>query len=191
MRDAVAQLEKDIAEIRQAAQQQADKITFGVTEEKNKSLDILVDQSLKIANIIYIHAFLNKDSVLLSKVNVNKSMFYNTHANDALTLANNIIAIANSHADIIKDLGIDQVEIDNLQNAINNFTPQIQKPQITMEERKVFTTNLKTLFASADSVIYDLLDKYITLFKSSVPDFYLQYKAARNIITLGRRNSKN
>jgi hypothetical protein len=176
----VAKVGAKIVEIRQVRQQQATKTTYGVTEEKSNAFDIMVSESIKTANVVYIHAFLNNDVVLKSKVNINKSMFYGVHANEALILASNIADIAENHVDHLKEHGIDQTEINNLRNAITNFTAFIQKPKITKEEHKVLTSNLKTLFSETDSLIYDVLDKYITLFKSSAPDFYLKYKAARN-----------
>ncbi|MDR1180564.1 MAG: hypothetical protein LBL13_01095 [Bacteroidales bacterium] len=190
MVNALELLEKGIVEIQQASQQQAENNTYGLAEEKNKEYEGLSEQAIKIANILYIFAFINKDYVLKSKVNVNKSMFYNTRDNDVIILANVIAAEAEKHIDEIKDYGIDQTEIDILKNAIATFTTHIQKLQTTKKERKVATTNLKFLFAKVDSVVYDLLDKHITLFKSSAPDFYLQYKAARNLIEMRRKKQE-
>jgi hypothetical protein len=46
------------------------------------------------------------------------------------------------------------------------------------------------LFAETDSVLYDRLDKLVTLFKTSAPDFYALYRNARNIIDTAKRSRK-
>lgn len=188
MVEVVKQLETLIAEIRKMAENQAKKTTHPITEEKSIALDLLVEQAIKIAKVVYIFAFMNKDRILAARVNVNKSMFYNAHNNDVVTLANIIATEAETYAEDIKAYGIDPIEIDNLKNLISQFTALMQKPKVTAEERKVVTTNLKALYAATDSLLYDLLDSYILLFKSSTPDFYLQYKAARNLIIARKRD---
>jgi hypothetical protein len=52
----------------------------------------------------------------------------------------------------------------------------------TIGERKQKTTNLAQLFAGLDSTLYDRLDKLLVLFKHSAPEFYGEYRTARNII---------
>ena len=52
----------------------------------------------------------------------------------------------------------------------------------TIGECKQKTTNLVQLFAGLDSTLYDKLDKLMALFKQSEPDFYDEYRTARNII---------
>jgi len=60
----------------------------------------------------------------------------------------------------------------------------------TIGERKQKTTNLMQLFASLDSIFYDKLDKLMVLFKQSRPDFYDEYRTARNIIFPNEGKSK-
>jgi hypothetical protein len=52
----------------------------------------------------------------------------------------------------------------------------------TIGERKQKTTNLAQLFAGMDSTLYDRLDRLMVLFKQTNPDFYGEYRTARNII---------
>jgi hypothetical protein len=54
----------------------------------------------------------------------------------------------------------------------------------------VYTGNIKQLFAETDSTLYDRLDRLVTLFKTSSPDFYALYKNARNIIDTAKRSRK-
>jgi len=60
----------------------------------------------------------------------------------------------------------------------------------TIGERKQKTSNLTQLFAGLDSTFYDKLDKLMVLFKQSQPEFYSEYRTARNIIFNDERKSK-
>jgi len=188
--DSVGQLEGAVSAIRQGAQQQAGTTTQGYTAKKSVALDRLAQQSLKVADVIYVYAFRNNNQPLLRKVSVNKSSFYRGHDNDALTLAKNIAVEALSHISELTDYGIDSVELLALQEAIAGFESLISKPQTVTGEHKLYTGNLKQLFAEADSILYDQLDKLVTLFKVSAPDFYTLYKNARNVIDTAKRNKK-
>jgi hypothetical protein len=58
-------------------------------------------------------------------------------------------------------------------------------------ERKVYTDNLRELFVTADSIVYDKLDKLIRLFKTSSPDFFALYGNARNVVNTAARKRKS
>jgi acetolactate synthase regulatory subunit len=186
----VRQLEEIIAVIRQTAQQQAGIITQGFTVEKNKAINQLVAQCMKVVNVLYVYAFRNNNQQLLSKMSINKRMLYNRHDNEILTLAKNIAAETANHISMLMDYGLESSELDILNENITAFENLISKPQITVGERKIHTENLKQLFSEADSILYDQLDKLVTLFKTSDPDFYNLYNTARQIINTSKRSKK-
>ncbi|MDR2407186.1 MAG: hypothetical protein LBE13_03615 [Bacteroidales bacterium] len=186
----VTQLEELISIIRQTAQQRAGIITQGFTVEKNKTINQLILQCMKVVNVLYVYAFRTDNQQLLSKMSINKRMLYNRHDNELLTHAKNIVTEATNHISMLKDYGLESSELDTLNEIIAAFENLINKPQITVGERKIQTANLKQLFAETDSILYDQLDKLITLFKTSDPDFYNLYKTARNVINTGKRSKK-
>jgi hypothetical protein len=186
----VQQLDDNITAISQNAGQQSGTIPKGATAEKMIAIDSQAQESVKVANALYVYAINAGDQILLSKVSVNKSMFYNGHDNDALILAKNIAAEAHNHAQELSEYGIDEVAIKALDEAIAGFEQVINKPMATIGEHKLYTDNLKQLFAKTDSVLYDRLDKLITLFKTSSPEFYFLYKSARNVINTAKRSRK-
>jgi uncharacterized protein (UPF0335 family) len=188
--DLVAKLNSVLVSIRETAQQQA-KITIeGYSAEKQKVFEDVISYSIKIANAMYVLAFDKNDKVLLSNMSINKSMFYHVHANDVFTLATNIITEAKKHVSELKDYGIEENDFILLEEAVSTYKNYINRPQIVREEHALYTKNLKELFSEADSILYDQLDKLIVLFKTSSPNFYFSYKAARNIINFSKRNRK-
>ncbi|MDR0604287.1 MAG: hypothetical protein LBG80_08315 [Bacteroidales bacterium] len=190
MVDLVETLNRVLTSIRETAQQQAKVSIGGYSAEKQKTLEEVIAGSVKIANAMYVIAFDKNDKVLLSSMSINKSMFYHGHANDALTLATNIITEAKKYTSELREYGIEDNDFIQLDEAISNYKNFINRPQIAKEERALHTKNLKELFSEADSILYDQLDKLIVLFKTTSPDFYFSYKTARNIINYAKRNRK-
>jgi hypothetical protein len=191
MVESVNNLDNLVFAIRQTAQQQASVIPKGFSAEKQKAIENVVTPSIKVANVLYVYAFNKGDQVLLSKVSINKSSFYRIRGNDVYTLAKNISSEAKNCISELAYYGINEQDVNLLDEAISVYEGFINRPQIVKEERVKYTKNLKELFVDADSLLYDQLDKLIVLFKTSAPDFYFAYQTARNVIETGRRNRKN
>jgi hypothetical protein len=114
-------------------------------------------------------------------------MFYNIHNRATLTLAKIIVAEAKNSNEALVEYGISEIDITDLDAAIAQFEKLIDAPSGVIGERKMYTENIKTLFVTADSIIYDKLDKLIRLFKTSSPVFFTLYGNARNIINTAAR----
>jgi hypothetical protein len=162
----------------------------GATKEKSSAIDNLVELSLKVANPLYVYAFDINDNRLLKKVNVNKSSFYRDHDQAALTLAKIIVAEGKDHSEALLNYGITDADITALDAAITQLDELITAPSGVIGERKMYTGNLKELFVTADSIIYDKLDKLIRLFKTSSPEFFTLYSNARNVVNTAVRKRK-
>lgn len=190
MKVIIGQLDDIIVAINQTAQQQAGTITQGFTVEKNITINLLAEHCMKIVNVLYVYAFRNNDRQLLSKMSINKYMLYSKHDNEILRMAKNIALELENLLPMLSEYGLDpHADLTMLNKIIAGFESLINKPQITVSERKIHTTNLKQLFVEADSLLYDQLDKLVSLFKASAPDFYNLYKTARNVIHTGKRSS--
>jgi hypothetical protein len=187
----VNELEAMVSTIQSVIQQQTGTTSKGVTKDKSYVFDRLVEYSLKIANSFYVYAFDTKNNSLLEKVNVNKSMFYRNHDQTALALAKIIIDEAKVHSVDLNNYGITTADIAELDSVITQFDGIINTPSGVIVKRKSHTSNLRELFVTADSIIYDKLDKLITLFKTSSPEFFTLYGNARNIVNTSARKRKN
>ncbi|MDR2680221.1 MAG: hypothetical protein LBC47_05360 [Tannerella sp.] len=189
--NAVTELKQQVMDIQSVRQQQTETVPKGTTKDKSSAIDRLAELSLKVANPVYVYAFETQNNSLLQKVNVNKSMFYNIHDRAALTLAKIIASEAKNRNEALREYGISETDITELDEAIVQFEGLIDSPSGVIGERKMHTENLRTLFVRADSIIYDKLDKLIRLFKTSSPDFFALYGNARNIVNTAARKRKD
>jgi hypothetical protein len=186
----VGDLRERVERILKVAKQQTETSSKGITEEKSSITDRLVESSMKVASPLYVYAFKIDDKNLMLKANVNKSMFYNAQDRAALTLAQIIADNANTHGDALRDYGVSNADRAELDAVIVQFREQIASPQGEIGKRKAHTNTLRETFVSADSIVYDQLDKLMIPFKTSSPEFFQLYSNARNIVNTAARRRK-
>jgi hypothetical protein len=175
-------------EIRQI-EQKRDISTIKVASlEKGDNEGNLLNFTIKVSNALYVYAFEQKDQSLLMQASINKSFFYRSEGNKKLSLAKNILQYALGVSQNLSSYGVTDEMLDNLQKSILSYEESIVKPRDAMVEQKNYTFNLRSLFAAADSILYDKMDKLIVMFKDTEPDFYNEYKSARNIIRTSIRH---
>ena len=182
MVSAVAALNTDINNIREVARQQKEVNVSAATMEKRAAERKMIVPCVEIANKLYVIGFLTDNTELITLQGICEHSFYNVSGNTAYLLARRVLNLATKHAEQLKDYGITENNIEETEQAIDAFQAIIAKPMDTIGERKQKTTNLAQLFAGLDSTFYDRLDKLMIMFKQPKPDFYGEYRTARNII---------
>jgi RNA-binding protein YhbY len=182
MISAVAALNKDIENIREVVKEQGAVNVFASTLEKRAAEKNMITPCVKTANALYVIGFTSDNKELITLQDTNYYSFYRTSHNAALALVKQILDLAKQYAKQLGEYGIKEDKLKEIDKAINAFQTIIAKPMDTIGERKQKTTNLAQLFAALDSTFYDRLDKLMVLFKQTAPDFYGEYRTARNII---------
>ncbi|MDR2408406.1 MAG: hypothetical protein LBE13_09900 [Bacteroidales bacterium] len=185
----LSELTIKVNEIRQTEQNQAKTMVQSASLEKGDYEDLMVALALKISNALYVYAFENKDQPLLSLMSINKRTFYACEGNKKLRLARTVYESGAGVLDLVGSYGVTIEMIEDLHQAIVGYEANLVKPRDTIVVHKNYTHQLKLLFADADSLLYDKLDKLIILFKDT--DFYNEYKFARNIISTSIRHKKD
>jgi hypothetical protein len=188
--NAVNELNIRVSDIQSVTQQQTETSSKGATKDKSTSIDRLVELSMKVANPLYVYAFDTKNNSLLEKVNVNKSTFYRNHDQAALTLAKIIAVEAKTYSEALRDYGVNDTDISELEAVISQLEGLINTPSNVIGERKLYTSTLREVFVAADSIVYDKLDKLVILFKTSMPEFFTLYSNARNVVNTAVRKRK-
>ncbi len=186
----VAALKTDVAAIREMEELQRNVSVTGVSQSKQSVEDRLVALTMQVANGTYVFAFSTGNEELQKQSSLNKSLLYRAEGNALLSQAKNVSKNARANVEKLEDYGVTSAMLTELDSVIAEFETVLTKPRDTTVERKVYTDSLPKLFAAADSILYDKLDKLVTLFKSSAPEFYSAYKAARNVIDTASRKKK-
>jgi hypothetical protein len=188
---AATELSANIADIREAETAQ-DSVSVPVsTSEKREAEGRMIDRCVKVSNALYVIGFSTGDKSLIVLSSLSPASFYRLEDNAKLSLANKVYNQAMTQAAALADYGYDAAALEDIHTAIERYHSLIAQPMDTICLRKQKTTDLKHLFAKLDSILYDRLDKLMVLFKDSNPDFYGQYRTARNVIDTSARHKKN
>ncbi|MDR2148728.1 MAG: hypothetical protein LBE91_19990 [Tannerella sp.] len=182
MTAAVAELNAGVANIRDTQKEQETAGVSASTLKKREAERKMIEPCVRIANALYVIGFTTGDKELITLQGTSENSFYNTTGNNALALARRISDLAQARISELQTYGVEDTEIAALGTAIEAFQTLIAKPMDAIGERKQKTSNLAQLFAGLDSALYDKLDRLMVLFKHSAPEFYGEYRTARNII---------
>jgi hypothetical protein len=189
--DFVTELKEVTRQIEEMARKQSKTIVKGATGEKSNAETVLVTETVKVANILYSLAMKTGNYSLLSKVTITKSMMYRAANNETVSIARSIAVEADAaDARALEYYGIDSAVLDSLNAAIAHYETLIAKPRAVVSASKTATANLIHLFARADAILNDHLDKLMSRFKTPAPDFYAIYFNSRNVINTAARSRK-
>jgi hypothetical protein len=187
---AVAALNADIANIREAQKERSAVNVPASTLDKRTAETQMIQPCVKIANALYVIGITTGNKDLITLQGLSENSFYRLSDNASLALARRIYDLTSEYNADLEPYGITKDEILALARVIETFHTMIAKPMDAIGERKQKTANLKQLFAALDSTFYDKLDKLMVLFKQSNPEFYGEYRTARNIIFNVERKKK-
>ena len=179
---AVATLKDDVENIRATQTERVGVNIPASSLEKKDAKTLMVELCMEAVSSLYIIGFENEHKELITLYGISEYSFYSKTNNAILALAKQILVLAKKYATELIPYGIDAAELTAIEKAIENYNSLIAKPMDTIGEKKQKTTNLVQLFAKLDSTLYDKIDKLMVLFKKPNPEFYDEYRTARNII---------
>lgn len=156
--------------------------TTGITTDKTSRKKTLARMAADIAGIIYAYASATKNDALKAEVNYNFTKLLGTRDDQLAPRCQNIHAKAAENLADLKDYGIAQAKLDQLQTAIDDYKSATPKPRTAVSQRKTLNTNLRRLLKEADEILKERMDKLVANFKTDHPDFVAQYESNRIII---------
>lgn len=164
--------------------------TIGVTENKQKEKDEMIQKTIEIASVVYAYAAKIKDNELRQKVNYSPSTLQDKRDTELKDICQLIHDEANTVISYIADYGKSSADLVKLQKEINDYTDILAKPRTAVGTKATATTKLVELFQNSDDLLNNQIDKLIISYQNTSPKFYQQYQSARIIINLGE-NTKD
>ncbi len=178
--------ETTVANIDSQRQVQEGKTT-GITENKQKEEDEMIQITLEIASAVHAYASINDDNELRNKVSYSPSYLLNSRDNILKDICQLIHDEANKVIANLADYGKTADDLTQLQKEIDDYAAILAKPRTAIGTRATATTHLVELFKQCDDILKNRLDKLMVSYKNSEPVFYQTYQSARNIVDLGAR----
>ena len=178
---AVTSAKAGTAEIRgRSGKQQAP--TEGVTEDKEQMRDDLEEKLSVVADALAALAEETKNAELAAKVELNRSVIDRLSASDLKLAAERVLEATAQNLVALADYGITATEQTDLAGAAELFANKKEKPREAIVGRRVETLSLPEAINRVRSIFRNQIDKMMTGFKRTEPDFYTGYFASRVIV---------
>lgn len=160
--------------------------TTGITENKQKEEDEMIQASVEIAAAVYAYAPKIDDNELKQKVNYTPSDLLRSRDTILKDICQTIHDEANTVITDLADYGKTPADLAQQQKEIDDFTAILTKPRTAIGTRATATTKLVEHFQQGDDLLSNQLDKLMVNYQTSNKAFYNKYHSARIIVDLGR-----
>jgi hypothetical protein len=178
---AVTDARDGIALIRDAAARQ-ELPTGGITDEKAQARGQLEDLALEIADSMAAFAAKGSDAALSVDVHVSRSSLDQAQDDNLVQTAERIRDAANTNLGSLADYGVTKSEVQALSDAITAFSGMKTAPRTAKATKSGATSSIASLVQKTRSVFRNQLDKLMTPYRRTNPEFYTGYFAARTIV---------
>ncbi len=169
-----------------ASAQQEEQVTKGIATDKKVSKKTLAQFGADVAAPIFAYASSINDNTLKEQVNFSFSDLLAAKDELLPVRCQNIHDAGVAHLLALADFGITAPLLASLQTTIIAYKLKVPTPRNAAADKKTIRLNQKNLFAATDLLLKEQMDKTLSGFKATNPDFVNTYKANRVIIDPGK-----
>lgn len=156
--------------------------TTGVTADKDIARNALEEATLAIADQLSALAAKTQDMDLSAQVEMTKSSLDQLLDSDLEQTAERVSSLATTNIAALADYGVTAADVTALDALRTDFAGIKTAPRQATSERVVATATVAAAIRKMRSIFRNELDKMISMFKKTTPDFYNGYFAARVIV---------
>lgn len=157
----------------------------GATGDKNEVRSDFEDQILIIADQLSSLAAKNNDQTLGAKVDWNVSALDKLNDDELEATGQSVSALGTANLAALANYGIVAADLTALDALVTKFHGVKTDPRALIAGRKGETDTIPDLIRATKSLLRNQLDKQMTRFKKSHPEFFAGYRAARVIVDRG------
>ena len=154
----------------------------GITADKGNAKQHLARTTSDFADIISAFASATKNATLKQEVNYSYYKLTRLRDESLVPVCRIIYTRADENLDALRDYGITPQKLTLLDTAINDYAAKSPKTRTAVANRQAHNANLRELFKQADDILKNQMDGLMKNFRTSHPDFYNAYFAAREVI---------
>ena len=179
---ASAALDEIVTGILASQRQQADK--EGLAQEKSAVRAGLAEAAHEIASLAHACAVEHGLDAIAKRTDLSLSDVQAGTEAQFIDRCKGILADAQELTDDLGDCGTTAAKVNALGKLIDSFEKVKPKPRRGVAVSSSATKRLPVLFRQAARLLRSRVDRLMVPFKSSQPDFYGEFKAARKIVNL-------
>lgn len=163
----------------------------GVTAAKNDLRKKTTEKARVLIGALKAFSLFNGSADLAERVDVTQSDLNQMGHLMFKNQLDAILLLCTEHLSELSDYGVDQVKIDELQVLRDECAEVFGTPRQAIVDRKTVTESIRQRVISLDALLKKGIDALMISFKSTAPDFYFHYKAARVIVDLKGKSGPN
>lgn len=154
----------------------------GATQDKAGTRNALEDVLFLMCEALGALAHISNDQDLLALTDITRSGIDKLDSEGLSNRAALVLAQANEKKTELATLQVTQANIDELDQALQNYNTAKAGPRQATVTRVAQTESLSTLIREANDILRNRIDKMVNLFGRSNPQFVSSYQAARVIV---------
>lgn len=154
----------------------------GATQDKAGTRNALEDVLFLMCEALGALAHISNDQDLLALTDITRSGIDKLDSEALSNRAALVLAQANDKKTELATLQVTQANIDELDQALQNYNTAKAGPRQATVTRVAQTESLSTLIREANDILRNRIDKMVNLFGRSHPQFVSSYQAARVIV---------
>jgi len=163
-----------------AAQKQ--ETPTGATQDKADARDALEDVLFLACEALGVLAHTTSDQDLLALTDVSRSSLAKFDAEALSNRAALVLAQVNTRKTELATFQVTEANIEELDQALQDFNEAKSGPRQATTSRMVQTESLPALVRDANDILRNQIDRLMSLFSRTHPEFVSNYRAARAIV---------
>jgi Carboxypeptidase regulatory-like domain len=180
----MAALKTTVTAITTTVQQQLQAIK-GHTQGKAEGRQALCTFANEVAGALFAYATDKKDAVMKAKVKTSFSALRRLRDEELAPVCRIYLDMATANEAALADYGLLPAVIASFKAAIESYYTTVPAPRNAVALRSAYKKSLAALFASADDILKNKIDKLSLPLKKSNTDFMNAYSSNRRIIDTG------
>lgn len=184
MNDTVSEVDANNAALAEKVRRQQTPTTGAAEEKEQVRLDF-EEKILEVADQLGALAEKNKDMNLAAQVELTLSSLDKLADDDLEATGQRVSGLATAHLAALADYNILPADLAVLDGLKTKFHGVKSGPRTAIAGRAGETNTLPDLLSRQTSLLRNRLDKQMTRFKKSHPEFYAGYRSARVIVDRG------
>ncbi len=178
---AVQAFKAKVTAIDAAAQKQETPVS-GAVDEKAGARDALEDVLFLTCEALGALGHTSNDNELMALTDLTPSGLDKLGDEALANRATTILARANAMKSELATLQVTQANLDELDQALQDFQASKAKPRTAVAERVAQTESLPSLVREGSDILGNQIDPLVNLFRRSNADFVAGYRSARVIV---------
>jgi hypothetical protein len=165
-------------------------LTTGIATDKKALKHKLAASATVVVGIVHAYAVVSHDYQLMAEVDFSRNQLFKKRDVVLPQICRLIYDRAHANFAALSGYGLKLLHLSSLQNDIDRFETGSSAPRVALVNKQAITKSIALAFREADKLLKFQIDMMMMRLKTTQPEFYNTYKAAREIKMFGATDTR-